>query len=75
MKSKDYVLGYDRAVFMRTCTQKRLSENTQMAMVKVIKQAYLKSGSEGADKKAAELTEIINRCQREDEILQAIKEM
>ena len=72
MEEKEYIRGYDRAIFLKTCEQRELSEDTQLVMSDIIRDVRLRFGDEKADKKAKELTEIINSCQTEDEILDAI---
>ncbi len=68
-------LGHNRAILMQTISRKGLSMNTDWKISLIIKRTVLKYGSEAADRKAAELTELINRCKTEAEILKAIKEM
>ncbi len=68
-------LGHDRAILLQTLSQKDLSENTELRISQIIKRTVLKYGSEAADRKAAELTELINRCKTEAEILKAINNM
>ncbi len=68
-------LGHGRAVLLQTIMKRDLSENFALQTAEIIKNIRLKYGSEAADRKAAELTELINRCKTEAEILKAIKEM
>ena len=69
MEEKEYIRGYDRAMFLKTCEQRGISEDTQFVMTGIVKDAGIRISDEYADKKAKELTEIINSCQTEDEIL------
>ena len=65
-------LGHDRAIFMKTCSEKNLSENACLILSEHIKNSRLKDGSEAGDKKAKELTELINSCKTEEEILEKL---
>ena len=68
-------LGHERAILMQTIMDRNLSENFDLQISEIIKDTRLREGSEAADRKAAELTEIINAHETEEEILQAIRDM
>ena len=68
-------LGHERAILMQTIMDRNLSENFDLQISEIIKDTRLSEGSEAADRKAAELTEIINAHETEEEILQAIRDM
>ena len=68
-------LGHERAVLLNTFLQKDLSENTELKIAKVIKNTIEKFGSREADLKAKEITQIINSCKTEAEILAKIKDI
>lgn len=73
--SEKYVAGHARAILLQTITQRDLSEDFAIRTSQIIKPIALQSGSEAADRKAEELTEIINSCETEEEILEAIKNL
>ena len=68
-------LGHDRAILLGVMMDKNLSEYTQQEIAKIIRNAYFKSGSEGADEKAKEIMEIANGYETEEEILEKAKEI
>ena len=67
--------GHARAMLLKTFLDRNLSENTELAISVIIRNIGEKSGHEAAEAKAEELTELINRCETEEEILEAIKGM
>ena len=73
--SEKYVAGHARAILLQTIMQRGLSENIDYKMSQIIKPIALKLGSEAADRKAEELTELILGSKTEAEILKAINAM
>jgi hypothetical protein len=59
---------------MRACSEKKLSENTQLMLSAIIKNARIKSGELAADEKALELTELI-KDKTEQEIIQIVHQL
>ena len=68
-------LGHERAVLLNTIMKRNLSEQFALRTAEIIKNTRLQYDSKAADEKAAELTEIINSCETEQEMLEAIKGM
>ena len=73
--SEKQSLGHGRAVLLQTIMNRNLSEDIALRTSKIIKNTREMQGSEAADKKAEELTKLINDCKTEEEILKAINAM
>lgn len=68
-------LGHGRAILLETIMNRNLSENIAYLTSEIIKNTRERQGSEAADRKAEELTEIINLHETEAEVLKAIETM
>ena len=69
---KKAVSTHKRALLLKTTSEKKLSVNTQQEISEIIKNTRLQLGHEAAEKKAEELTELINNSKTEAEIIKAI---
>ena len=72
---KKPVATHKRALLLELTSARKLSISLQEKIARIIGNMREKSGHEAAEAKAEELTELINRCETEEEILEAIKGM
>ena len=66
---------HNRVLLLKLTSDRKLSVETQGEIAKIIKMTRETRGHEAAEKKAEELTEIINAHDTEEEILEAIRKM
>ena len=71
---KENCIGHERALLLKTCSQMKLSENTELKISEIIKNIYQKEkSSEAMDNKAKELRLMIETCKSEQEVLENLK--
>ena len=70
MNEENKDLGHDRVIFMKACTEMKLSEEIQLLLSKVIRIARVTFGEHAGDEKALELIELIKNKSEPEIVLE-----
>ena len=72
---KESIPTHERALMIRTCVEKGLSSETHDKLCEIVKNIRMRFGYEAAEKKAEELTEIINSHETEAELFEVLSDI